>query len=385
MTAEVTTAPAAAAAPCSGAGTLKLRTRGLTKSYGAVVALAPTDLDVREGEFMTLLGPSGSGKTTLLMMAAGLTPPTAGDIWIGGQLATRMPPARRDIGMVFQNYALFPHLSVFENVAFPLRMRRRPEAEIRREVLRVLEIVELAPFAQRLPRALSGGQQQRAALARSIVYAPSVVLMDEPLGALDKRLRDQLQIEIKRLHRSLGTTILYVTHDQQETLTMSDRICLMSNGRVEQVGTPQDLYFAPMTEFGARFLGESNLIDIDILSAGEDGTVFRAQAFGEQPLRAPTADVRPGDRVKLMLRPERLLVSTAAPEALAAANRVSATVTEIIFSGEVTKYFVRTDQAEILSVAQLTGWRRHEVEVGSRVTVSWDPQQSHILPRTAGS
>ena len=197
-----------------------------------MVALAGADVELREGEFLTLLGPSGSGKTTLLMMVAGLIQPDAGEVWIDGRLATYAPPFRRDVGMVFQNYALFPHLTVAENIAFPLRMRRVPEATIRQEVQRVLEIVRLPDVAGRLPRALSGGQQQRIALARCMVYKPSIILMDEPLGALDKKLREQLQLEIKQLHGDLGITVLYVTHDQEEAMVMSDRICLMNDGRV---------------------------------------------------------------------------------------------------------------------------------------------------------
>ncbi len=235
---------------------IKLRVRGLTKIYGEVMALHPTDLDLAEGEFLTLLGPSGSGKTTLLMMVAGLQLPDGGELMIDGVASTYLPTAQRDIGMVFQSYALFPHLSVFENIAFPLRMRRMPAADIRREVMRVLEIVSLGHVADRLPRALSGGQQQRIALARAIVYRPSIVLMDEPLSALDRKLREQLQDEIRSIHRQLGTTILFVTHDQGEALAMSDRICVMSHGRIEQSGSPEEVYARPANMFCANFLGE---------------------------------------------------------------------------------------------------------------------------------
>src|SRR4051794_7730475 len=213
-----------------------------------------------EGEFLTLLGPSGSGKTTLLMLIAGLVQPSGGEIWIDGKLATFAEPEKRDIGVVFQNYALFPHLTIAENIAFPLRMRRLPAAQIKQEVARVLDIVQLPHVVGRLPRELSGGQQQRIALARCIVYPPSIILMDEPLGALDRKLRDQMQMEIKSLHRRLGITILYVTHDQDEAMAMSDRICLMSQGRIEQIGTPDELYFRPATRFAADFLGDSNFI-----------------------------------------------------------------------------------------------------------------------------
>ncbi|HIF88473.1 MAG TPA: ABC transporter ATP-binding protein, partial [Candidatus Thioglobus sp.] len=235
----------------------KLRTRNVRKTYGSVVALEAASIEMQEGEFLTLLGPSGSGKTTLLMAIAGLNNPDSGDIWIDGKLANFLPPFKRDLGMVFQNYALFPHMNIFDNIAFPLRMRKMPMALIRKEVARVLEIVELDHVAKRFPRELSGGQQQRIALARCFVYKPSIILMDEPLGALDKKLRETLQREIKQLHENLGITVLYVTHDQEEAMVMSDRICVMNDGSIDQIGTPNELYFQPSTMFSADFLGDS--------------------------------------------------------------------------------------------------------------------------------
>ena len=205
--------------------THKLKTRDLRKTYGPVVALDRASIEMAEGEFLTLLGPSGSGKTTMLMAIAGLNEPDSGDIWIDGTLATYLPPFQRDIGMVFQNYALFPHMTIFENIAFPLRMRKMEESAIKANVERVLETIKLPQVVDRFPKELSGGQQQRIALARAFVYEPSIILMDEPLGALDKKLRDHLQLEIKHLHEQLGITVLYVTHDQEEAMVMSDRIC----------------------------------------------------------------------------------------------------------------------------------------------------------------
>src|SRR5215212_8528054 len=216
----------------------KLAITGLTKRYGSFTALAPTDLEVTEGEFLTLLGPSGSGKTTLLSLIAGLSVPAGGTLHIAGQDATFAAPHERDIGMVFQNYALFPHMTIAENIAFPLKMRRIDNATAAKRAMGALELVRLPQVASRYPKELSGGQQQRIALARCLVYKPSIVLMDEPLGALDKKLRDHMQLEIKRIHRDTGTTIVYVTHDQEEAMTMSDRICLMNAGRIEQLGTP---------------------------------------------------------------------------------------------------------------------------------------------------
>jgi putative spermidine/putrescine transport system ATP-binding protein len=238
----------------------KLAIAGLTKRYGSFTALAPTDLEVAEGEFLTLLGPSGSGKTTLLSLIAGLSVPDGGRLRIAGQDATFAAPHERDVGMVFQNYALFPHMTIAENIAFPLKMRRVDNATAAKRALQALELVRLPHVATRFPKELSGGQQQRIALARCLVYEPSIVLMDEPLGALDKKLRDQMQLEIKRIHRGTGATIVYVTHDQEEAMTMSDRICLMNGGRIEQLGTPSDLYFRPKTLFVADFIGESNLL-----------------------------------------------------------------------------------------------------------------------------
>ena len=257
----------------------KLRTRGVSKTYGHVVALAGADIEMREGEFLTLLGPSGSGKTTLLMAIAGLNDPDGGEIWIDGRLATYTPPHERGLGMVFQNYALFPHMTIFENIAFPLRMRRRKADSIRSEVERVLEIVQLPDVAGRYPRELSGGQQQRIALARCFVYQPSIILMDEPLGALDKKLRDALQREVKHLHENLGITVLYVTHDQEEAMVMSDRICLMNDARIEQIGTPADLYFQPRSVFAADFLGESNLLPATVLESTSTSTVMPSRAW----------------------------------------------------------------------------------------------------------
>ena len=249
-------------------GDYKLVTRGVRKTYGPVVALDGADVELREGEFLTLLGPSGSGKTTLLMAIAGLNDPDRGEIWIDGKLATWLPPFERDIGMVFQNYALFPHMTIYENVAFPLRMRKQGEAAIREAVRRVLDTVQLPGVEDRMPRELSGGQQQRIALARCFVYEPSIILMDEPLGALDKKLRDALQREVKHLHENLGITVLYVTHDQEEAMVMSDRICLMNDARIEQIGTPADLYFRPASVFAADFLGESNLLPATVAGTG---------------------------------------------------------------------------------------------------------------------
>ena len=360
----------------AGAGAAKLQVDEVWKQYGNVLALEKTSLTLREGEFLTLLGPSGSGKTTLLMMVAGLITPDGGSISIDGKVATDAPPFKRDIGMVFQNYALFPHLSVADNIAFPLRMRREKDAVVREKVARVLDLVQLPHVADRMPRQLSGGQQQRIALARCIVYSPSIILMDEPLGALDKKLRDQLQIEIKRLHRQLGTTILYVTHDQQETLTMSDRVCLMNHGRIEQIGTPGDLYFRPQTAFAADFLGESNILPARVTGRAAGNTVLDCADLGGLVLAAGGAGIA-GEAAQIMVRPENLsLVSVAEP----GWNAVPCMVREVIFTGGVTRTMVETPAGAMLFVAGLTVESALSAEPGRSLTVQWQPAHTVLLP-----
>src|SRR6266852_335194 len=281
---------------------IKLHAQGLSKAYGASMALQPLELKVYSGELLALLGPSGSGKTTLLQIICGLTEPTGGRLVIDGRDETDNPADKRDIGVVFQNYALFPHLTVRENVAFPLQMRRTPAREVRDRVEATLAMVGLSDFAKRFPRELSGGQQQRVALARCFVYQPSLILMDESLSALDKKLRDSMRIEIKRLHRETGATIIFVTHDQEEALALADRICLMNDGRIEQLGKPEDIYERPANTFVADFIGASNLIYGTIAADGRIET-----ADGVLPL--PDGCSAPvGEQAALVVRPEKLLL-----------------------------------------------------------------------------
>jgi putative spermidine/putrescine transport system ATP-binding protein len=338
------------------------------------VALDRTDLHMAEGEFLTLLGPSGSGKTTLLSIVAGLIAPTEGEVWIDGQHATDLPPFKRGIGMVFQNYALFPHLTVHENIAFPLRMRRRSNADVDQEVSRVLDIVKLSHLGGRLPRELSGGQQQRIALARCIVYNPSIVLMDEPLGALDKNLRDHMQMEIKRLHTELGITVLYVTHDQEEALAMSDRICLMNNAKIEQIGAPSDLYFRPRSVFAASFLGESNILPGTVVEAG-DKTVVR-HGEGRAIIAPADSRFRVNQPVSWMVRPEGLRVTTGEPPL---ENSLNGELHDVVFAGGVTKIHVRTKEGDILIAKELTSPHRIPSK-GDAVIVSWRGEDTILLP-----
>ncbi|MGE8944083.1 ABC transporter ATP-binding protein [Leptospira interrogans] len=354
----------------------KLAVEKLSKSYAKAVALAPTDLHVAEGQFVTLLGPSGSGKTTLLMMIAGLLEPDSGEIWIDGRRATYAPPYARDIGMVFQNYALFPHLSIYENIAFPLRMRKASETEIDSEVRRVLEIVQLPHVADRLPSALSGGQQQRIALARCVVFKPSLILMDEPLGALDKKLRDQLQIEIKHLHKQLGTTILYVTHDQQEALTMSDRVCLMNHGRIEQFGAPEEIYFHPRTIFAADFLGESNIFAANVETTAGGLASVRSPRLGHHKIMAPADDRFNKGPCSLLVRPESIVVGSKVD----GMNTITGALEETIFTGNVTKFFVKTPGGETVFCETLTSKNGSLPQPGTTISISWPVQATVLLP-----
>jgi len=357
----------------------KLKTRDLRKSYGPVVALAGASFDLEEGEFLTLLGPSGSGKTTMLLAIAGLIQPDAGTVWIDGRLVTYAPPHKRDIGMVFQNYALFPHLTVFENIAFPLRMRGTAETDIRREVSRVLDLVQLPEVGGRLPRALSGGQQQRIALARCIVYRPSIVLMDEPLGALDKKLRDQMKLEIKRLHTELGITVLYVTHDQEEAMIMSDRVCLMNSSRIEQIGSPADLYFRPCSVFVADFIGESNLLDARVAGINGDEVLLHGAAGALLKAKLDAGrSMEPGEPVKLMVRPEMLSVLHAGANA---DNVLDAQLTDVILVGGVTKTYARLADGTLVAVTGLTRGPLGDIEKDSGIRLGWAKESGVVLPR----
>ena len=359
----------------------KLKIRDLRKTYGPVIAVNNANLEVMEGEFLTLLGPSGSGKTTMLMMVAGLTLPDSGDIWIDGKVATYAPSSKRDIGMVFQNYALFPHLTVYENIAFPLRMRNASEPTIAGEVNRVLELVQLPDVGQRLPSELSGGQQQRIALARCMVYHPSIILMDEPLGALDKKLRDQMQLEIKHLHTRLGITVLYVTHDQEEAMIMSDRICVMNNSRIEQVGAPDELYFRPRTVFVASFLGESNLVHAEV-TGSEGGRLVLRTANGSKVRALARDDVDVRGSVLFMVRPESLSLLSPTDQA---DNEFQGSLREVIMVGGVTKYYVEIADDLVIAVNILTSRSYEVITRGGRVRLGWSIDDTVVLSDSPGA
>ncbi len=318
----------------------------VTKRFGDFTAVGDVSLTVRAGEFLTLLGPSGCGKTTLLRMLSGFETPDAGAIRIAGADVTHLPPYRRNVNQVFQSYALFPHLSVRDNIAFGLRMQKTPRDEARRRVAEVVDLVALGGFEDRMPHQLSGGQRQRVALARAIVPNPSVLLLDEPLSALDAKLRKQMQVELKRLQKRLGMTFVFVTHDQEEALTMSDRVVVLDRGRIVQSGTPIEIYHRPGNAFVADFIGEANLLRVDLLAREAGAGLVRTE--GGLELRVPLT-AWPGDarRALLLVRPEKLCVSKRPIEG--AENLFEATITEEIFQGAFDHLLLRTDAGATLS------------------------------------
>jgi putative spermidine/putrescine transport system ATP-binding protein len=348
-----------------------LELAGLTKRFGDVTAVDDVDLEVSAGEFVTLLGESGSGKTTTLLMIAGFEEPTAGIVLLDGADVTAVPPHRRNLGMVFQNYALFPHMTVRENIAFPLRRRRLARVEISERVAETLAFVNLAGYEDRYPHELSGGQQQRIAVARATVYRPPVLLMDEPLSALDKKLRQNLQGEIRRIHRELETTIVYVTHDQEEALALSDRIALMHDGRIEQVGTPQEVYERPRTLFAAGFLGEANLLRGHIV-AGQANEVLVELTNGQRVGASTSTDQTQGP-VVVVVRPERLLLADEGGDGL------DVEIDELVYVGQSIRCSGRFDTGETCTL-------RLDADTGAliggarRCRVRWDATHASIVP-----
>ncbi len=350
-----------------------LRLRGLSKRYGNFEALKPTDLDVGAGEFLTLLGPSGSGKTTLLNLIAGYGDPTTGSIGIGDRDVTRLAARHRNIGMVFQNYALFPHMSVGENVAYGLAVRRLPKAEIDRRVAEILGLMQLDGFASRAVQQLSGGQQQRVALARALVIEPDVLLMDEPLGALDQQLRRSVQLELRRLHLRHGRTTIYVTHDQEEALILSDRIAVMDKGRIQQLGSVDDLYDQPVNAFVAGFIGESNLLPAYVEEVGDGHAVAAIDAFRSTLRFAAAPSVEARSHASLLIRPEHLVF---------AAEGFPAEIVETVYLGELTQHSLRLESGATLVARQITD---RTVGPGARVHVSWKLDTARIVPKTPHS
>ena len=312
----------------------------VSKQFGDFKAVDDANFGIRQGEFFSMLGPSGCGKTTTLRMIAGFEQPTSGEVRLDGKDVSKVPPYKRNVNTVFQNYALFPHMTVFDNIAFGPRSTKAPKGEIAGRVKEMLEIVHLADFAERRPTQLSGGQQQRVALARALVNYPSALLLDEPLGALDLKLRQTMQLELKRIQREVGITFVFVTHDQEEALTMSDRIAVMNAGRVEQIGTPEEIYHRPATVFVAGFIGVANLIPAAVVAV--TGDLATVEAAGHR-FGVPVTDesIRPADSAVVMVRPERLHISIDRPSGDIAA--VEATVETLVFQGPVLRTSLRTD------------------------------------------
>jgi putative spermidine/putrescine transport system ATP-binding protein len=360
----------------AGRGAIELR--GLTKRYGDETVVNAIATSIAPGEFFSLLGPSGSGKTTTLMMVAGFVHPDGGAILLDGTDIASVPPQKRGFGMVFQNYAIFPHLNVFENIAFPLRARRWPNAAVAERVAWALDLVQLGRFADRYARQLSGGQQQRVALARAIVFHPSVVLMDEPLGALDKNLRFEMQVEIKEIQQRLGMTVLYVTHDQEEAMSMSDRIAILNHGRIDQVGPPGEVYERPVNPFVGRFLGEANLIEGTI--AAQTGDVMRLALPGGQELRAPASNNCRNGRGMLFIRPERVEI---APMTAALGdphgNALGGRVRRCSFLGNILRYAVDVDGVAPITVDLQNAVGVTPLAAGTPVTLHWPVADSLIL------
>ncbi|WP_342641163.1 ABC transporter ATP-binding protein [Rhodoligotrophos ferricapiens] len=342
--------------------------RSVTKRYGALVAIDHVSLDVAPGEFLSLLGPSGSGKSTILMAIAGFVKPDEGDIVLDGQPITRLSPEKRNFGVVFQGYALFPHMTVAENVGYPLKLRGIGRADARERVQRVLDLVHLTAFADRQPKQLSGGQQQRVALARALVFEPAVVLLDEPLSALDKKLRAELQFELKALHERLGMTFINVTHDQEEAMTMSDRIVILNEGRVQQVGAPQSLYDAPQTRFVADFLGRANFLtgkvagrEGEILTLREGGEMIRARALHDEPVDSAAV---------VALRPERIEVRPQGATSADGLNAITGQVSSAIFSGAHFVFVVRTAFGDMIAMQPSFG-AEQSFAAGDTVILQW--------------
>jgi spermidine/putrescine ABC transporter ATP-binding subunit len=341
----------------------------LEKRFEGVGAVCGISLEIASGEFMTMLGPSGSGKTTTLMMIAGFETPTDGDIAIDGRSVVGTPPYQRNIGMVFQNYALFPHLTVGENIAFPLKQRGLDRAARERLVAESLVMVQLGGYQARYPRQLSGGQQQRVALARAIVFQPRLLLMDEPLGALDKQLRENLQLEMRRLHGELGITFVHVTHDQEEALTMSDRIAVVNEGRIEQLGPPEELYDRPVNRFVASFIGESNFLS-GVVCGVEDGLVVAA--CGSAIVRGVATRVPPaGSAITLTMRPERMRFTDPPAASAHGQNSIRATITEAVFAGERCRYLLRGEDGEPLVLKEPSGASTRRRSAGEVAEITW--------------
>ncbi|MEV7006364.1 ABC transporter ATP-binding protein [Streptosporangium sp. NPDC051022] len=380
----------------TGTGKGSVDLRGVTKSFGALTVVDDLDLSVKPGEFLSLLGPSGCGKTTTLRMLAGFEQPERGEILISGAAVQHLPPHKRDINTVFQSYALFPHMSVAENVAYGLRQRRGVDrAQIRPRVSEALDMVQMTRFADRRPAQLSGGQQQRVALARALVNRPSVLLLDEPLGALDRKLREDMQVELKLLQSRLGTTFVFVTHDQEEALSMSDRVAVMLNGRIEQIADPYTIYENPATAFVAGFIGQQNFLPGTLADGGRAIEIAGATVVPAAPVPGS------GRAVRAAVRPEAVVVTETPPAradgtaqggsvqdgtaqgGTAPVNALPGTVAAVSLLGDVLQYVVHSDAGHEL-LARVPRRQAGRISAGTRVRCSWTPADVHVFPAEGG-
>ena len=351
----------------------------VVKHFGSMVAVDRLSLEIRRGEFFSMLGPSGCGKTTTLRMIGGFETPSEGMVRIDGQDVTDVPAYKRDVNTVFQSYGLFPHLSVYDNVAFGLRRRKVEAKEIERRVTEALELVNLAGYGKRRRSQLSGGQQQRVALARALVNRPQVLLLDEPLGALDLKLRKQMQLELKRIQKEVRITFVFVTHDQEEAMTISDRIAVMNKGRIEQLGRPEEVYERPATLFVAEFLGASNLLD-GTYRGTQDGWGLVELGSGTSVRIPAVTDRRAGDRVRIGVRPEKIQILPRGTGATANQNTVAATLRSAVFAGVSFQYFFQTTEGREMSAFDRNGSGAAVATPGEAVRLAWVPEHTFVIP-----
>lgn len=357
-----------------------LELENVSKMYGDFHAVTSVNLTVYPGEFVTLLGPSGSGKTTILQMIAGFVRPSEGRIKLEGKDISNTPPNKRNLGFVFQDYALFPHMNVFQNIAYPLKIRRKSKEEIKQSVEKMLELVQLSDFAHRKPSELSGGQQQRVALARALVFEPTLILMDEPLGALDKKLREHVQMEIKRIQEITGVTIIFVTHDQEEALVMSDRIAVLNKSYLVQIGSPQELYETPVNYFVADFIGQNNFLKGTVTKIENGKMTVNLNQNNRMLLEHDNEDIRINQSVYVSIRPEKLrLVQAEGTEANSGQNGLTGEIDKVVYLGDSLKYSIKIEnENEPLYLSVVTN-NQIVFSKGQRVMVTWASDQVNVL------
>jgi spermidine/putrescine ABC transporter ATP-binding subunit len=350
----------------------EIEVKNLCKKFGDLLVIDHISFKITKGEFLTLLGPSGSGKTTTLNLIAGFIFPTSGEILINEEPVEKKPTFKREMGMVFQNYALFPHMTVSENIAFPLQRRKVEKTQIHKKVEEILDIIQLSGYGKRMPHELSGGQQQRVSLARAIVYEPSVLLMDEPLGSLDKKLRGQMQLEIKQIQERFKITTIYVTHDQEEALTMSDRIAVMENGQIAQIGTPEDLYEKPMSSFIAEFVGETNILHGEITERDGEASLFLTESNIQMRIEL-TERAYVGEKISISIRPEKLFFFEGKE---AGFSPVSGVIQNVIYVGETTKYVIRLSTGKLIVLKRMNRFGVENYKRNDPVQIGFHPQDA---------